>query len=225
MAIRVSGGRDDGDGVVEEFLTVLGDDELVLEDIEVAANSLHHVRQRLLIALGLREVGIRTTPEIILFLEEVDFGIREGRFTVVDEAVEVIGVRVAEEAGRNLLGLDAQLTQALGEPAEVRIGMTLAEAGVDQRNLVTDLQPHDIHVERQRIEALAVKFQGGLHGRTIGLRPHELEALLEEHVAVTDREGLDLADAELVNERIWRALAGRLRRIGRGEARSGGETG
>ena len=77
----------------------------------------------------------------------------------------------------------------------------------------------------QRIEALAVKFQGGLHGRAVGLRPHELEALLEEHVAVADREGLDLADVELVNEGIWRALAGRLRRIGRGEAGSGGEAG
>ena len=48
-------------------------------------------------------------------------------------------MRVAEETGCNLLGLDAELTQAFGEPPEVRIRMTLAEAGVDQRNLVANL--------------------------------------------------------------------------------------
>ena len=57
-------------------------------------------------------------------------------------------MRVAEETGRNLLGLDAELTQAFGEPPEVRVGMTFTEAGVNQRNLVANLQAHDVDVQR-----------------------------------------------------------------------------
>ena len=57
-------------------------------------------------------------------------------------------MRVAEETGRNLFGFDAELTQAFGEPAEVRVGMTFTEAGVNQRNLVANLQAHDVDVQR-----------------------------------------------------------------------------
>ena len=222
----MAGRRDDRDGVMEELLAVLRDDELILQDIKVTADGLHHVRQRLLVALGLGEVGIRAAPEIILLLQEVDLGVREGRLAVVDEAVEVVGMRMAQEAGRHLFGLDAQLTQPFGQPAEIRIRMTLPEAGIDQRDFVTDLQPHDVHVERQRVQALAIELQSGLHRRAVGLRPHELESLPEEHVAVADREGLDLTDVELVDVRIRRTLQGsRLRSVGRGETRGRGQAG
>ena len=135
-------------------------------------------------------------------------------------------MRMAEEARRDLLGLDAELTQPFGQPAEVRIGMALAEASVDQRDLVADLQSHDVHVERQRVQALAVELQRGFHGRAIGLRPHEVKALPEQHMAVTDREGLDLTDVELVDVRVGRALDRRgLRGIGRGETGRRGQAG
>ena len=103
--------------------------------------------------------------------------------------------------------------------------MTLAETRVDQRDFVADLKAHDIDVERQRIEALAIEDQGVLHRRTVRFRPHELKALLEEHMAVADREGLDLADVELVNEGIRGALHRHLGRIGRTEAGSGRQAG
>ena len=226
MAVRMTGGGEDGHGVMEQLLAVLRDDELVLEDVKVPTDGLHHVRQRLLIALRLGEIRVRAAPEIILFLQEVDLGVRERRLAVVDETVEVVGMRVAEESGRDLLGLDAQLTQPFGQPAEVRVRVTLAEAGVDQRDFVADAQAHDVHVERQRVQALAVELQRGLHDRPVGLRPHEVEALPEEHVAIADREGLDLADVELVDVRVGRALDRRgLRGIGRGETRGRGQAG
>ena len=135
-------------------------------------------------------------------------------------------MRMTEEAGRDLLRLDAQLTQAFGQPAEVRIGMTLAEAGVDQGYFITDSQAHDVHVERQRVQALAVELQRRLHGRAVGLRPHEFETLTEEHMSVADREGLDLADVELIDVRIRRTLHRRsLRGVGRGETRGRGQAG
>ena len=217
MAVGVARSRDDGDGIVEELLAVLGDDELILKDIEVATDGLHHVRQRLLIALGLGKVGIWSAPEIILFLQKVDLGVREGGLAVVDEAIQVVGMRMAEEAHRDLLRLDAELTKAFGQPAEIRVRVTLAETGVDQRDLVADLQAHDIDVQRQRVQALAIEDKGVLHRGAVRLRPHQLEALLEEHMAVTDREGLDLTDVELVDVGVGRALHRRLGRIGGGE--------
>ena len=42
MPIRMPRGGDDFDSVVEELLTVFGDDELVLQDVEVLADRLHH---------------------------------------------------------------------------------------------------------------------------------------------------------------------------------------
>ena len=57
-------------------------------------------------------------------------------------------MRMAEKAGRDLFRLDTELTEALCDPAKIRVGMTLAKTGVDQRNLVADLQPHDVDIER-----------------------------------------------------------------------------
>ena len=218
MTIRVARGGDDLNGVMEELLAVLHDDELLLEDVEVLADGLHHVGQRLLVALGLGEVGVRSAPEVIFLLEEVDLGVRERGLVAVDESIEVVGVRVAEETGDDLVRRDTGLAESFGQPTEVRVGMTFAETSIDQSHFLADLQPHDVDVKRERIEALAIEDHGILHHRAIRFGPHQVQALTEEHVAIADGEGLDLADLELVDERVGRALNGsRLRGLLRTE--------
>ena len=218
VAVGVARRGDDLDRIVEEFLAVLRDDQLVLEDVEVAADRLDHVRQRPLVALRLGEVGVGAAPEIILLLEQVDLRVGEGRLIPVDEPVEVVGVRVAEEPRRHLLALDAEGAEAFLHPAEVHVRVALAEARVDEGDLVADAQAQDVHVEGEGVEPLAMEDHRLLHLGPVGLGPHQVEPLAEEHVPVADGEGFDGPDLELVDVRVGRALHRRLGRLLGGQA-------
>ena len=220
-------GRDDLDRVMEELLAVLHDDELILEDVEILADGLHHAGQGLLVALRLREVRVRAAPEVILFLKKVDLGVRKRRLVAIDEAVEVVRVRMTEDAGHDLVRRDADLAEPLSHPTKIRIGVTFTKAGIDEGDFLPDLEAHDVDVQRQRIEAFAIQDHGILHHRTVSLRPHEIQALPEEHVPITNGKGFDFADFELVDERIGRTLRGRrLRSFLSAEAHvHGGEAG
>lgn len=188
----------------------------------MAAHFFDHAGDALGVAAGAGEVGLGLAPEGEFFGEEVDGGVGEGGLAVVDEAVEVIGVGVAEEAGGDLLGADADGGEAVLEPAHAGVGAP-AESGVEEGDFLAEFDDQEIHVEGQGVEGFAVAEHFGAHGGALGGGVHEVESLAEGEVAVADGEGFEAADGEAVDKGLTER-GGEFRAVG-GAADEGGPTG
>ena len=163
------------------------------------AHFADHVGDAEGVAAGAGEVGFGGAPEGEFFGEEVDGGIGEGGAAILDEAVEVIGVGVAEEGGGELFWADADGGEAVLEPAHAGIAAG-AEAGVEEGDFLTGLDDEEVDVEGEAFEGFAVALHFAAHGVAFGGGVHEVESFAEGEVAVADGEGFEAADGEAVDE-------------------------